>query len=55
MILHQYLLTCSALFLDPDLPPLWLLLMVLAINLQFTMLLETQKTGIKCFGLIDNV
>lgn len=33
MILHQYILTCSALFLDPDLPPLWLLLMVLAINL----------------------
>lgn len=33
-ILHQYSLTCSALFLDLDLPPLWLLLIVLAINMQ---------------------
>lgn len=55
IILYQYILTFSALFLDPDLPPSWLLLIILAINLQVTMLLETRKSGIKCFGLIDNV
>lgn len=53
-ILHQYILTCSALFLDPDLPPLCLLLTVLTINLQLIMLLKIRKMGIKCFSLIDN-
>lgn len=53
-ILHQYILICSARFLDPDLPFLWLLLPLLAINLQRITLLKICKMGIKCFGFIDN-
>lgn len=53
-ILHQYMLICSTLFLDPDLPPLWLLLPLLGINLQLIILLKICKISIKCFGLIDN-
>lgn len=53
-ILHQYILIFSALFLDPDLPPLCLLLPLLAITLQLITLLKICKMSIKCFGLIDN-